>query len=133
MSWKCGNQPAPVSVESIARALAIAASLWSRFACVTTTPFGSLLEPEVYCRNATVSPRRSGIRQLSGSASGSPSVATQGIRSESPASRSHAVRGSTIADVVSTSPMPASSNITADRCIERSSVGRGAGTAITPA
>ena len=84
ISWKCGSQPTAVLVSSSSRASAITAALWSRFAWVTTTPLGSLVEPDVYCRKAIVSPVSSGIRQSSGSPSGSASVATQATRSASP-------------------------------------------------
>ena len=41
----------------------ISAELWTRLAWLSTTPFGVPVEPEVYCRNASVSPWTSGMVQ----------------------------------------------------------------------
>ena len=52
MSWYSGSQLTNTS-SVVARApLAIARTLARRFACVSTTPFGLPVLPEVYCRNA---------------------------------------------------------------------------------
>ena len=133
MSWKCGSQPAPIAASSSSRASAITAQLCSRFAWVTMTPLGSLVEPDVYCRKAIVSPVSSGICQSPGSPSGSASVATNVTRSASPLSAAHAVSVASDASVVSTRPMSASSNIPTVRCMLLASCGSGAGTATTPA
>ena len=69
MSWCCGSQLTATSPPLKADALAMT------LAWVTTTPLGSLVEPDVYCRKST----RPGV-----SAIGAPpksrvaSVATQG-------------------------------------------------------
>ena len=50
------NMCMPVS-EFVSRADGeeIRDKLWRRFLCVTITPFGTEVEPDVYCRNATLS------------------------------------------------------------------------------
>jgi hypothetical protein len=133
MSWKCGNQPTTCVSSPIPSASAIAASLCSRFAWVTTTPLGALVEPDVYCRNATESPARGGCRHASGSPSGPASVATTATRSADPRLSIQSVSCGRCSAVVSTSRMSASSNIPDDRCRLLSSCGNGAGTATTPA
>src|SRR5579875_1353383 len=44
--------------------------LWSRLLCVTMTPLGVPIEPEVYCNKATVLPLTSGSDQLPATSSG---------------------------------------------------------------
>jgi hypothetical protein len=46
MSWYCGSQETPIIVWSTALA-----QLWSTLAWLTMTPFGSLVDPDVYCKN----------------------------------------------------------------------------------
>jgi hypothetical protein len=50
------NMCMPVS-EFVSRAYGeeMRDKLWRRFLCVTITPFGTEVEPDVYCRNATLS------------------------------------------------------------------------------
>ncbi len=48
MSWYWGSQETPTGRWSTT-----ASPLASRLACVTITPFGSLVDPEVYCRKAS--------------------------------------------------------------------------------
>lgn len=111
----------------------IAASLASRLAWVTMTPLGSLVEPEVYWRNARSSGEVSGARHEAGSPMSSRSVARQRTRGRATDS-SQASSNGTYAPVESTADAPESLKMPATRasCCPWS-VGSGAGTATDPA
>ena len=51
-SWKNGAQPTTVESASWPKARWIIRSLARRLPCVTMTPLGSAVEPDVYWRNA---------------------------------------------------------------------------------
>src|SRR5579859_251617 len=53
---------------SLSNPRAITSELWSMLPWVTATPRGLLVEPDVYCRNATVSRAAAGFLHLSASA-----------------------------------------------------------------
>src|SRR5690554_3556852 len=48
MSWKCGSQDTMRAPVGIRKSRVIMRRLWARLAWVSTTPFGSAVEPEVY-------------------------------------------------------------------------------------
>src|SRR5438067_841455 len=58
MSWYAGSHERPRLDASFLSAAWIMARLASRLACVTFTPLGRAVEPEVYCRKAMPSPAR---------------------------------------------------------------------------
>lgn len=70
MSWCCGSQETSTSLPPVK-----AETLAMTFSWLTMTPLGSLVEPEVYCRNST-SPGVSGTGAPPNS--WAPSVANQG-------------------------------------------------------
>src|SRR5256885_15147068 len=53
---------------SLSNPRTITSELWSMLLCVTATPRGRLVEPDVYCRKATVSRAAAGFLHLSASA-----------------------------------------------------------------
>ncbi|MCY1560520.1 hypothetical protein D9M68_976600 [compost metagenome] len=55
MSWYSGNQLTQDSPGLAAKPRLMLRSLASRLAWLTITPFGALVDPEVYCKNARVS------------------------------------------------------------------------------
>ena len=119
--------------RSTPRASEIAASLCSMLPWVTATPLGSPVEPEVYCRKATVSAVMCGIVHESASASGDSSMATHWIGRARPSPSMPAASRSRSFAVVSARLLSASRSIPATRFMLRSSWGSGAGTAMTPA
>ncbi|MCY1531900.1 hypothetical protein D9M68_671400 [compost metagenome] len=52
MSWFSGSQVTKVSLVQTERPSSIARMFAIRLACVTMTPLGAEVEPEVYCRKA---------------------------------------------------------------------------------
>ena len=77
MSWYRGNQPITTELSSWRNARWISASLWRRLPWLTATPLGVLVEPEVYCRKARLSPPRCGGLQSPARLSGLSSIAIQ--------------------------------------------------------
>jgi len=55
MSWYCGSQDTTTVLPSACSSLIINVRLWARFSWEIITPLGSLVDPEVYCRNAMFS------------------------------------------------------------------------------
>ena len=56
MSWNGGNQNTPLSPGRCADTRWITAELCNRLACVSMTPRGSPVEPDVYCSIASSEP-----------------------------------------------------------------------------
>src|SRR4051794_32468458 len=57
MSWYSGSQNTDVLSAPRRKPALISRALWNRLPCVTMTPLGVLVDPDVYCKNAS----RSGV------------------------------------------------------------------------
>jgi len=53
MSWNCGSHETTTVSSPAASSAMISDRFAPRHACVTMTPLGALVEPDVYCRNDT--------------------------------------------------------------------------------
>src|SRR5262249_10092845 len=63
MSWKCGSHDREMLCEECSKPRAIAAELANTLSWVIITPLGTAVEPDVYCKYASVSPFTSADRQ----------------------------------------------------------------------
>ncbi len=136
MSWYGGSQMTPTLSSRTSKAWEMSPRLCSRLPCVSRTPFGSPVEPDVYWRNASVSSAASGRRQPDSTPSGSASVATQRSAASSGACSKSASLMSWMKAVVSTTLARESRMMARSRGSVRSSrAGSGgyAGTATSPA
>ncbi len=88
----------------------MAAELASRFAWVTTTPFGSPVEPDVYWRKATSSPRTPESTQSAAASVTTVSTAIHVVLAAASSPRS-AVPIARIADVVRIASAPESARM----------------------
>ena len=77
MSWYGGSQMTPALPSCIRKAPWMRWRLCSRLPWLSITPLGVPVEPEVYWRKASESPRSSGRFQPASAPWGSSSVATQ--------------------------------------------------------
>ncbi|COX93051.1 Uncharacterised protein [Mycobacterium tuberculosis] len=75
MSWKNGSQLTPRSPSCPSRALSTCTTLVGRFRWVICTPLGMRVEPDVYCKYATVSSLASGCCQVAATSVGTASTA----------------------------------------------------------
>src|SRR5262245_35405199 len=92
----------PVLRVSLSNPRELSSELCSMFPWVTATPRGTLVEPEVYCRNATDSRPTDGARHFSACPEETLSLAiTSGQRSPMHSCQA-AVNGSSMSDVVRT-------------------------------
>ncbi|MDC0685105.1 hypothetical protein POL72_45750 [Sorangium sp. wiwo2] len=136
MSWKSGSHPTPDEPASCSKPARMARSLAITFAWLTITPLGCPVEPDVYWRNASVSPEMSGARHAEAAPGSSASVAIQRSSESSGACARRASESEAISPVVSTNLAPASRAIARRRGRVRSSCagfGGYVGTATTPA
>ncbi len=132
-SWYPGSQLQKTS-SGTRSSVVVKASWWcSTFACVTTTPLGLLVDPEVYWRNATsCGPGRS--RRAGPSVAPSTTVTTTGPPSARRSGAAHSVVS--VAAVGSTSTTAASQSASMPRTRSRwyaCPPGRGDGTGTSPA
>lgn len=119
MSWKSGSQDMPRVLPVVRNARWIRAELCSRLPCVSTTPRGAEVEPEVYWRNATVSAPTDGCAHSPASDSGTRSVASSRSTSITAPSGSSGSSRSRTAAVVSATVAPQSATMSTSRSTER--------------
>ena len=111
----------------------MASELCSRLRCVTITPLGACVLPEVYCKKARLSPVSSGLRQADSMPGSRLSVAIHCNESNSGTPAKRFVTSVKIFFVVSTKLGFASATIESSREVNRFIRGMYAGTAMTPA
>ncbi|CAM3855991.1 hypothetical protein COSO111634_27180 [Corallococcus soli] len=137
MSWYGGSQMTPTLSRRTWNAPEMSPRLCSRFACVSITPLGVPVLPDVYWRNASDSaPTSCGVRQSRSPPSASASVAIQCSARKSGACSKTKSDSSRMPDVVRTTDACASWMMARSRGRVRSSrIGSGgyAGTATAPA
>nr|WP_232344259.1 hypothetical protein [Actinoplanes awajinensis] len=131
MSWNSGSQLTIVPSDRAGHSSTVSATLLWKLAWVTSTPFGSPVEPEVYCSTAMSSGRGGGKVRSPAGKSAIASVSSRVSPASSGGSPSWSSRRT--AAVVRIVVVPASSAMRRTRCRATRRVGTGTGTPTTPA
>jgi hypothetical protein len=129
MSWNIGSQLATTDSGPCSNRSRMSRWLWRTLACVTITPFGESVDPDVYWRRARVSPPTSGNTHAGSGPARTSSVVTISSAAASPSRRPTV---SARAAVVRMTAGRASATIASRRARERRPP-TGAGTAVAPA
>src|ERR1700739_1384638 len=111
----------------------MASRLWSTLRCVTTTPFGELVDPAVYCTKAVVFASTSGATHSAAPSGVMASTAHHCREFPSAKSSTAALSSASNLAVVRTWPACTSATIDATRPITRLRTGGWTGTATAPA
>src|SRR4051794_16225708 len=133
MSWYGGSHTTTRLSSECPKKRWISPRLCSRLACVSITPRGLAVEPEVYWRKASAAPPRGPGVHASAIASATSAVASQRTASSEGVRRAISPDASSSSGVVSASAGRASARIASSRSSERFCRGGYTGTAAPPA